>query len=184
MSDPSVREPSVSTPLTGPRLFLAIVLVALNLRAAITSVPPLVVTIQTDLGISGATAGALTALPVLCMGVFAPLAARLAHRIGREAAVAVALVVLTAGLLVRLGGDHLGVLLLGALLGGLGIAVCGTLLPGIVKEYFPRGAGVMTGVYMFSMTIGAATASGLSVPLAQLLGGWPRALSALSLIHI
>ena len=172
----------MSTPLTGPRLFLAIVLVALNLRAAITSVPPLVVTIQTDLGISGATAGALTALPVLCMGVFAPLAARLAHRIGREAAVAAALVVLTAGLLVRLGGDRVGVLLLGALLGGVGIAVCGTLLPGIIKEYFPRRAGVMTGVYMFSMTIGAATASGVSVPLAQILGGWPRALAAWSLV--
>ena len=117
-------------------------------------------------------------------GSFAPLAARLAHRIGREPAVAAALVVLTAGLLVRLGGDHLGVLLVGALLGGFGIAVCGTLLPGIIKEYFPRRAGVMTGVYMFSMTIGAAIASGLSVPLAQLLGGWPRALSAWSLVAV
>ena len=177
-------DPSRTTPLSGPRLFLAIVLVALNLRAAITSVPPLVVTIQADLGISGAVAGVLTALPVLCMGVFAPLAARLAHRIGREAAVAAALVVLTAGLLVRLGGDRLGVLLIGALLGGVGIAVCGTLLPGIIKEYFPHRAGVMTGVYMFSMTIGAATASGVSVPLAQILGGWPRALAAWSLVAV
>ena len=176
--------PSPGTGLSAPRLFLAVVLVTLNLRAAITSVPPLVVTIQAALGISGAMAGALTALPVLCMGVFAPLAARLAHRIGREAAVAVALVVLTAGLLVRLGGDHLAVLFVGALLGGIGIAVCGTLLPGIIKDYFPHKAGVMTGVYMFSMTIGAATASGLSVPLAQLLGGWPRALSAWALVAV
>jgi CP family cyanate transporter-like MFS transporter len=166
------------------RLFLAVVLVTLNLRAAITSVPPLVATIEAELGISGAVAGGLTALPVLCMGVFAPLAAALAHRIGREAAVAGALVVLAAGLVVRLGGEHLAVLSLGALLGGVGIAVCGTLLPGIVKEYFPRRGGVMTGVYMFSMTVGAAAASGVSVPLAGLLGGWPRALASWSLLAV
>ena len=73
-------------------LVLTIFLVALNLRAALAALPPLVRTIQADLGIDSATAGLLTTLPVLCMGLFAPVAQRLAHRVGREATVGWALV--------------------------------------------------------------------------------------------
>ena len=89
----------------------AIFLAALNLRAALASVPPLVNTIQDDLGLSSAAAGLLTTVPVLCMGLFAPVSQRLAHRVGREMTVAVALGLLVVGLLLRLGGDAYPVLL-------------------------------------------------------------------------
>ena len=79
-------------PLSAGVLALTIFLVALNLRAALAALPPLVSTIQQDLGLSGATAGLLTTLPVLCMGLFAPAAQALAaptpadfHRVIREA---------------------------------------------------------------------------------------------------
>src|SRR6478736_4321758 len=71
---------------------LALVAVAANLRIAITSVPPLLDAISADLGLSHAAAGALTTLPVLCMGLFAPVASRIAHRTGATAAVLAALV--------------------------------------------------------------------------------------------
>jgi CP family cyanate transporter-like MFS transporter len=58
----------VPTPVPARLLLFAIVLVAVNLRAALASLPPLVHTIQADLGLSGAGAGLLTTLPVLCMG--------------------------------------------------------------------------------------------------------------------
>ena len=61
---------------------LGLVAVAVNLRTAMASVPPVVASIGADLGLSNAALGALTALPVLCMGVFAPLAQRVAVRIG------------------------------------------------------------------------------------------------------
>ena len=133
MPSAAATRPDVRVPVRGRMLVVAIFLVALNLRATLASIPPLVQTIRTDLGLSGAMAGLLTTLPVLCMGVFAPVAQRLAHRIGREATVAAALLVLLVGLLVRLAGEVLPLLLLGTLLGGAGIALCGTVLPGIVK---------------------------------------------------
>ncbi len=66
---------------------VALLAVAANLRTAITSVPPLLDAISRDLGLSHAAAGALTTLPVLCMGVFAPVATAIAHRLGAVAAV-------------------------------------------------------------------------------------------------
>ena len=161
-------------------LVTAIFLAALNLRAALASVPPLVHTIQDDLGLSSAAAGLLTTVPVLCMGLFAPVSQRLAHRVGREATVAVALGLLVAGLLLRLGGGSFPVLLVSTLLPGIGIALCGTVLPGIVKEFFPRRSGAMTGVYLLAMMVGATAASALAVPVADALGSWQRSLAVWS----
>ena len=170
-----------SRPAPAPALLVtAIFLVALNLRAALTSVPPLVHTIQRDLGLGSAAAGLLTTVPVLCMGVFAPVSQRLAHRVGREATVAIALLLLVVGLLLRIGGDAYPVLLLSTLLPGIGIALAGTVLPGIVKEFFPGRSGVVTGVYLFAMMVGATAASALAVPVAEALGSWERSLAVWS----
>ena len=94
-SQPSTRPPPASI-RAGWRLLVVVVAVAVNLRPAIAAVPPVLATIQADLGLSATQAGLLTALPVVCMGLFAPGGAALARRIGRERAVtfALALVVL------------------------------------------------------------------------------------------
>ena len=63
---------------------IALVAVSANLRAAIASVPPLARTIAADLDLSSASIGAVTTLPVLCMGLLAPAAQRLGERIGAE----------------------------------------------------------------------------------------------------
>ena len=177
-----------SGPALSPALLVtAIFLAALNLRAALASVPPLVNTIQDDLGLSSAAAGLLTTVPVLCMGLFAPVSQRLAHRVGREMTVAIALGLLVVGLLLRLGGDAYPVLLVSTLVPGIGIALCGTVLPGIVKEFFPGRSGVMTGVYLLAMMIGATAASALAVPLADALGSWEQSLavwSALAMVGL
>ncbi len=70
----------------------------------------------------------------------------------------------------RLGGEHLVLLYLGTLLAGFGIAVGGTIAPGIVKEYFPEHVGLVTAGYMLAMMGGAAAASAVSVPLAERAG--------------
>jgi CP family cyanate transporter-like MFS transporter len=51
---------------------VAIFAAALNLRAPLAALPPLVPQIERDLALSGAAAGLLTALPVLCMGRLRP----------------------------------------------------------------------------------------------------------------
>ncbi len=165
-------------------LAVTIFVVALNLRAALAALPPLVSTIQDDLGLSGATAGLLTTLPVLCMGLFAPVSQVLARRVGREATVGWALVLLLVGQLARLAGDVLPVLLLSTLAVGIGIALAGTVLPGIVKEFFAERSGAMTGVYLLAMMVGAATASALAVPVADALGSWEQSLALWGLLAI
>jgi CP family cyanate transporter-like MFS transporter len=161
-------------------LALAVSVLALNLRLTMVSLPPLLPAIQRNLRLSGAAAGVLTALPVLCMALFAPGAHRLAHRVGREATTlgSVALVAVGNGL--RLLGGPVA-LFGGTLLAGVGIAACGVVLPGMVKEYFPRRAGAATGAYLVSMMLGAAAAPALAVPLAHALGSWEASLGSWAL---
>src|SRR6478609_4634668 len=87
-------------------LALSLVAVAVNFRTAIASVPPLVQAIGADLGLSNAALGALTTLPVLCMGVFAPAAQKVAGRLGAAAAIESAMVCMVVGLALRLAGAH------------------------------------------------------------------------------
>ncbi|CAG8865875.1 putative transporter YycB [Pseudomonas fluorescens] len=147
-------------------LLLGLVLVALNLRPALSSMAPLLGQVSTNLGLSAAQAGLLTTLPVLCLGLFAPLAPILARRFGSERVILGILLTLAAGILVR---STLGVagLFLGSILAGASIGVIGVLLPGIVKRDFPQHAGALTGVYTMALCLGAAMAAGATVPLAQ-----------------
>lgn len=62
----------------------ALFLAALNLRPIITSVASMMSMIQSELGVNALTASLLTTLPVLCMGVFAPVATTLSRRFGLE----------------------------------------------------------------------------------------------------
>jgi MFS transporter, CP family, cyanate transporter len=170
------------------------VLVALNLRPAIASVPPVLPDIQRDLGLSGTAAGLLTALPVVCLGVFAPAAAWLAGRLGVDRVVTWALVVLGAGTLARAVGGGSGGLVPGSpalriaglfaatLLAGAGLAVGGALLPGIVKAHVAEDrAATVTGLYTTGLAGGALLAAALTVPLRNLLGGWAPALAVWAL---
>jgi CP family cyanate transporter-like MFS transporter len=163
-------------------LVAALVLVALNLRPAIASVPPVLPDIQRDLGLSGTGDGVLTALPVLCLGLFAPAAAWLAGRFGVDRVVAWALIVLGAGTLARAVGGVAG-LFAATFLAGIGLAVGGALLPGIVKAHFPADrAATVTGLYTTGLAGGALLAAALTVPLRNLFGGsWAPALAVWAL---
>ncbi|GAA3708408.1 CynX/NimT family MFS transporter [Terrabacter ginsenosidimutans] len=164
---------------------VALVAVAANLRIAITSIPPLLDAISSDLGLSHAAAGALTTLPVLCMGVFAPVASRIAHHTGAAGAVLGAVLGILAGTASRFAGDHVVVLYAGTFLCGVGIAVAGTLLPRLVKTYFPpERVGLVTGLYMLAMMGGAAASSAMAVPLADRLGSWQASLGSWSVVAL
>ncbi|MCE9681554.1 MFS transporter [Halomonas alkalisoli] len=163
-------------------LFL-MVLVGLNLRPALSSLAPLLVRLQLDTGLSPLAIGALTTLPVLCLGIFAPLAPWLAKRLGPENTLTLALGGLIAGLLLR-GLPATPLLFAGTLLVGAAIGVAGTLLPALVKREIPSGADLMTGVYTMALCLGGALGAGLSIPLADLLGSWRLSLISWSLLGV
>ena len=77
-------------PQSGPvwLLVVAVVLLAVNLRAAVNMIGPLLPTIRDELNLSGAGAGALTALPTFCCAAFGALGPLVARRVGRFARLA------------------------------------------------------------------------------------------------
>ncbi|AHL35781.1 MFS transporter [Pseudomonas brassicacearum] len=147
-------------------LLLGLILVALNLRPALSSMAPLLSEVSKSLGLSAAQAGLLTTLPVLCLGLFAPLAPVLARRFGAERVVLGILLTLAAGIILRSSFGQVG-LFAGSILAGASIGVIGVLLPGIVKRDFAKQAGTMTGVYTMALCLGAAMAAGATVPLSE-----------------
>jgi CP family cyanate transporter-like MFS transporter len=152
-------------------LVLGIVLAALNLRPAITSLGALLEEVRDGLGMSGSVAGLLTSVPPLCFAVFGVMAPRLARRFGPPAVVCAGMVLITAGLLIRpyIGGT-VG-FLIGSALALMGIAVSNVLMPVIVKRWFPDRVGSMTGLYSMGLALGTASAAAVTVPITDALGG-------------
>ncbi|MEO6955585.1 MAG: MFS transporter [Antricoccus sp.] len=159
-------------------------IVALNLRPLISSVPPLLTTIERDLGISSAIAGLVTTMAVICMAVFAPIAAVLSRRFSAEALIMISLLMVCLGSALRLLANGSGILFIATFIGGAGLATCGALLPGVVRRDFPGRAGFATGMYTVGLTAGAAIASALTVPLANWLGSWQRSLASWALLAV
>lgn len=115
---------------------LALVLAAINLRPGITSFAPLIERIAHELNLSRSLISLTTALPVLLMGLLAPLAPRLAVRFGLERTISLCLGLIGLALMLRLLGDDPVILIGTAAMVGAGIAVAGPLLSGFIKRYF------------------------------------------------
>ncbi len=158
-------------------LLLAILLVALNLRPAIGSVLPLLETIRADLGLSHAATSLLVAVPTLCMGVFAFAAPPLSRRLGRFRAVFWAVILVGVATAIRYLGSAAPILFASTVLVGIGIAVCQTLLPTIVSQYFPGDEARVTGLYTACLIGGAGLASSGTTALQAVVSAWPTALA-------
>ncbi|MFI9270149.1 CynX/NimT family MFS transporter [Kitasatospora sp. NPDC052896] len=171
--------------LAHPALLLTgIVLVALNMRACLAAISPMVGEIQRTFGLSTTASGLITTVPVLFQGVGAPLTPRLTRRFGTERVVLGAVLVLGAGVLLRVLPSVVA-LYAGCVVIGVAIAVLNVSMPGLVKREFPDRAATMTGVYSTTMLVGATLAAGSSVPLEHALGGgWRASLGTWSLLAL
>lgn len=157
-------------------LVTGIIFISFNLRPAITSVGPLIGTIRDDVGLASWSAGLLTSLPLIAFAIMSPIVPKIGNRLTNETALLLGLGLLLCGISIR-SISTASFIFAGTLLLGVGIAICNVLLPGVLKEKFPQKVGLMTSVYTTAMGIIAATASGVSVPLAKGWGlGWQLAL--------
>ncbi|WP_423127006.1 CynX/NimT family MFS transporter [Gaoshiqia sp. Z1-71] len=165
-------------------LIIGIILIAFNLRPAITSVGPLVTTIQDRLGINNLEAGFLTTIPLMAFALFSPFVALAGRRWGNERTLLVALVILSAGVFIRYT-ENISILYLGTLVIGSGIAIINVLLPSVVKSDFPTKIGLMTSLYTTAMCGMAGLASGVSIPLTENAGlGWKNTLLVWGLLAV
>ncbi|MFD7512033.1 CynX/NimT family MFS transporter [Streptomyces sp. NPDC059853] len=170
---PPRAAPATTGPATPVLLWLitaGLVLAALNLRPAISALAPLLEEVRADLGMNGTVAGLLTSVPALCFAVFGVTAPALSRRYGPVAVVAAGMAAVTAGLALRSLAGSTGVFLASSALALAGIAVANVLMPVLVKRYFPDRIGTMTGLYSMALSLGAAGAGAVTVPLASALG--------------
>src|SRR4051812_8905225 len=159
---------------------IALLLIAANLRPSLTSVGPLLKTIQDQLSLSATAAGLLTSLPLLAFAGCAPLA-RLARQHGPERMLLAAMITLIAGVLLRSEGST-PALFAGTALLATGIAVVNVLLPILIKQHYPDRVPTITTAYATTMGAVAALGSGVAVPLARVLpGGWQTSLASWAL---
>ncbi|MEU3833641.1 CynX/NimT family MFS transporter [Streptomyces microflavus] len=157
---------------------VGLVLAALNLRPAITSLGALLEEVREGLHMSGSVAGVLTSVPPLCFAVFGVMAPRLARRFGAGAVVCAGMAAIAAGLLIRPYIGSTAGFLAASALALMGIAVSNILMPVIVKRWFPDRVGTMTGLYSMALALGTALAAAVTVPLTGAMGGnWQSGLA-------
>ncbi|TNC20189.1 MFS transporter [Georgenia sp. 311] len=159
---------------------LAVLLLAACLRAPVTSVGPLLERVGEETGLGASALGLLGALPVIGFGVGSALVHRPAQRYGLERVLALALVVL-AGAVVLRSLPLAGALWVGTALIGTAAAAGNVLAPAVIKRDHPGAIVLLTACFTAVMTVTAATASGLAVPVSDAWGGgWRLPLGALA----
>lgn len=151
-------------------MLAAVVLVAINLRPAAASIGPLITRIEHDTGLRSGWASALTTLPVLCFGLLAPLAPVFAKRFGVRGAIAGATVVLLAGVAIRIL-PGIAFLFVGTAIAGAAIAIANVLLPVLIRRDLHGRTATALACYSTALIGFAALAAGVTVPLADALGG-------------
>lgn len=175
---PAPQAPVMGSGLARFVLGASLVLIAFNLRPIFSSLSVLLPEVMLATGLSPAGASLLTTLPVLCLGLFAPLAPKLAQRFGAERTLLFALALLAFGTVLR-GLGTVPLLFIASFMAGAAIAIGNVLLPGLVKRDFPDKAAMMTGLYTMALCAGAASASGLTLPIEhRITGSWSGALAA------
>lgn len=159
-------------------LILGIILISINLRTSIASVGPLIPFIREDLAISNGLAGFLTTLSLLTFAVFSLFAPSIGKKLGHGKAIFLGILLLAIGVVLRvMGGIEL--LYIGTAITGIGIVIANVLMIPFFKARLPEKIGLMTAILSTGMSLFAAVASGISVPLAVDLGlGWRGSLAS------
>ncbi|WP_419470532.1 CynX/NimT family MFS transporter [Eikenella corrodens] len=126
--------------------------------------------------------GLLTTIPVLCFGLFTPLASKLIIRTGLEKAIILTLLGVMAGSLIRVVGN-VPMMLIGTVIIGLSLTVGNLLGILIIGRDFKQSAGIMTGIMVLGMSLGGMITSSLTPPLAQYTN-WQLALASWFLLAL
>ena len=163
-------------------LIAAILLYALNLRAPITALAPVVDDVRADLGLTAASVGLLTGIPVLCFALATPFMAVLLGRLGTARVVTVSLVTVLVGTLLR-SADGFGTALVGTVLIGVAITAGNVAVPVVIGRDFPGHVPRVTGLYTAALNGGSVLTTTLTAPLAEVIG-WRWALASWGLMAV
>jgi CP family cyanate transporter-like MFS transporter len=170
----------------GVAFAVVIVLVALNLRAFLTSSSPLLEPIRLATGIGFHAVALLTVLPMFAMGATSLCGAAVGQRIGARGGVALGLGAIAFACASRYAAGGAAALLWSAALAGAGVGLVQALMPGVVKQAYPTRIGVMTGLYSAAIMGGGGLGAMASPWVAHAIGGaqpdWHAGLSIWALL--
>lgn len=156
---------------------VAVIVTAVNLRPAVTSIGPVLQEMRLGLGMSSTVAGLLASVPPLCFSLFGVGAPRLERQFGRGGVVLAGMCALTAGLALRPLAQNTLSFLAASVLALAGLGVANVMMPGVVKHYFPNRVGFMTGMYAMGISLGTTIGAAATAPISNALGGdWRLAL--------
>ena len=147
--------------------FVAIVLVATNLRTAVTSLTPLLDRLGHSFAFGGTMTGVLGMMPTAAFALFGLVTPRLIRMLGLERTAVLTMLLATAGLLLRASANGVGMLLLGSAVALAGMGIGNVVVPPLVKRYFADRVGTLSTVYITVLQAGTMLPALLAVPVAD-----------------
>lgn len=136
-------------------------LIAANLRLPITIIPPLLNSLEKQLGIPKSLAGLITSIPLVTFAILSPIIVKFAKKLGNELTIFIFFIVLIIGSYLRVI-PAIWALMLGTFLAGIGIDSGNVLVPAIIKDRLPNEIPLGTSLYTLSMLLIGAIGTALS----------------------
>ena len=146
---------------------LPIFLAAINMRAGLVLIGPLIPILKNYFGLSNTALALLAGIPMLCYSASSLLITYVARLGSSNAIIRFAISALTIGLVARAFTGLTGLFIFTFLI-GIAIAIMNYEIPVWVKEHAEDSAGFMTGIYVTIMGVFAAISIAVTVPLSEL----------------
>lgn len=162
---------------------VGILLVALNLRTAVSSISPIAGAISADIHLGEIGLSAMGMVPPVAFAVAGVFSGRGARKVGLEKFLLWAVVAMFIGLAIRALALDYTMLLAGNAVSLVGAGVGNVLLPPVVKRYFPHRIGLVTALYSIAMSVSTAIPAAFSAPLSEA-AGWRTSLGAWAILAI
>lgn len=158
-------------------MLLVLVLIGLNMRPLLTSVGPLLPQLRQASGMSFSVAALLTALPVVTMGGLALAGSWLHQHVSERRSVAISLLLIAVGALMRELYPQSVLLLSSALLGGVGIGIIQVVMPSVIKRRFQQRTPLVMGLWSAALMGGGGLGAAITPWLVQHSETWYQTLA-------
>src|SRR5690606_29191229 len=132
---------------------IAVVLISVNLRTAVSSFSPIVGEIQEDIQLDGVAIGSLGTLVPICFAVAGLFSPWLARRLGLDLSLLITSVVMLLAHAARALATDFAMFFASSAVALFAAGVGNVLLPPVIKRYFPHHIGPITAVYVGMLAI-------------------------------
>jgi CP family cyanate transporter-like MFS transporter len=149
---------------------IALLVVAGCVRAPITSIGPQINEIRDSQNLGIVQFSFLTAIPVICFALAAPLPSlRVFRKIKTEQLIVFALLALAAATIFRTLGSN-SLLFGSTIILGISIAILNIVTPALVRRDYPKKITTVMPIYSAVLSLMASLGAGLSIPIASYFG--------------